>query len=46
MWWPTHDEFTYEVTEHLCPECETPLTNPVPSSMLVCNEGHGPYFLV
>lgn len=45
--WQSLDlEFKYVVTEHKCPECDVLLTNPVPSTMLVCNEGHGPYFLV
>lgn len=46
--WQTPDPyaFKYTTTEHECPECKTLLTQPELSTMLVCNEGHGPYFLV
>lgn len=36
----------YRLTEHPCPTCGHNLTKVDVSSMLVCNEGHGPFFLV
>jgi predicted RNA-binding Zn-ribbon protein involved in translation (DUF1610 family) len=37
--------FEYHPTEHECPECGQSLTQVDVSTMLVCVEGHGPYFL-
>lgn len=45
-WQTPEPEFEHELTEHKCPECETFLTQTIPSTMLVCTQGHGPYFLV
>jgi len=39
-------QFQYYATTHPCPTCGRNLTKVDVSSMLVCNEGHGPYFLV
>lgn len=41
--WPP---FTYKETEHPCPACGQHLTKVDVSTMLVCDKGHGPYFLV
>lgn len=41
--WPL---FTYKETEHPCPACGQPLTKVDVSTMLVCTQEHGPYFLV
>jgi hypothetical protein len=38
--------FTYTVTEHPCPTCQKPLTKVDVSTMLKCDQGHGPFFLV
>lgn len=35
----------YHITEHKCPDCGEPLTKVDTSRMLVCDKGHGPYFL-
>lgn len=45
-WQEGFPSFTYEPTEHPCPECGRLLTKVDVSSMLICNENHGPYFLI
>lgn len=44
-WLRDHYPWEYHLTEHKCPACEKPLTRVDTSTMLVCDEGHGPYFL-
>jgi len=38
-------EFDYHPTEHKCPACGQALTRVDASTMLVCTQEHGPYFL-
>jgi hypothetical protein len=45
VWQSPDIEFEYLPTEHPCPECGQGLTRVVPSTMLVCVQEHGPYFL-
>lgn len=36
----------YHKTDYPCPTCQKPLTKVDVSTMLTCDQGHGPYFLV